>query len=104
MTKSFGLIGRINYSYLGRYLLSASVRHDGYSVLSSGNQWKSFPAVSAGWRISDEAFMGDTRNWLDNLKLRIGYGETGASSIYAYSSVSILGQGHYTLAGEKATI
>ncbi|NLO69994.1 MAG: TonB-dependent receptor [Porphyromonadaceae bacterium] len=103
MGKSLGFIGRINYSYLGRYLLSASVRHDGDSRLAEGHKWDTFPAVNAGWRISDESFMESTRSWLDNAKIRAGYGVTGTAGISAYDSWSLLTQGNYTLAGEKIT-
>ena len=73
--------GRINYNYLSRYILSASIRWDGASQLYK--KWNSFPAVSAAWRVSEEPFMESTRNWLDNLKLRAGYGVTGNSDIDA---------------------
>jgi hypothetical protein len=86
MGKSMGYVGRLNYSYLGRYLFSASVRHDGNSKLAKDVRWDTFPAFSAGWRISDERFMEPTQDWLNNLKLRVGYGETGAAGISAYSS------------------
>lgn len=88
MSKGFGLIGRINYSYLGKYLFSASCRWDGSSRLATGNQWETYPAVALGWRISDEKFMVNTKNWLSNLKLRVGYGVSGAANIPAYSSTS----------------
>ncbi|WP_305207878.1 TonB-dependent receptor, partial [Duncaniella muris] len=59
-----------------------SVRHDGSSRLADGNRWDTFPAFSLGWRISDEPFMSKLRgSWLDNLKLRVGYGVTGTASI-----------------------
>ncbi len=104
MSKGMGLIGRINYSYLGRYLASVSVRHDGSSRLAEGHKWSTFPAFALGWRISDEKFMESTRSWLDNLKLRLGYGETGSTSgISAYSSVTNLEQSYLTLGGEKVT-
>lgn len=103
MSKGLGFIERLSYSYLGRYLLSVSMRQDASSVLSSENRWSHFPAVSAGWRISDESFMASTKDWLDNLKIRVGYGETGAAGIDPYSSWSILQQGNLTLAGEKLT-
>ena len=104
MSKGMGLIGRINYSYLGRYLASVSVRHDGSSRLAEGHKWSTFPAVALGWRISDEKFMESTRSWLDNLKLRLGYGETGSTSgINAYSSVTNLQQSYLTVGGEKIT-
>lgn len=77
---------RVNYSYLGRYLLSASTRWDGASQLY--NKWSAFPAVAVGWRISDEPFMKQTHNWLDNLKLRVGYGVTGNANIDPYVSLT----------------
>ena len=99
MSKGMGLVGRINYSYKGKYLASASVRHDGSSRLADGNKWDTFPAFSLGWRISEEKFMEGTRSWLDNLKIRAGWGITGTASIDAYSSVTTLEQGYYGLGG-----
>lgn len=101
MSKGLGFIGRINYSYLGRYLFSASMRKDGSSVLASGNRWNSFPAFSVGWRISDENFMKETQDWLSNLKLRVGYGVTGVSSIDSYTSTTQLDNNYYSLGGVK---
>ena len=102
MSKGLGLVGRINYSYLGKYLFSASVRQDGSSRLAKGNKWSTFPAVSLGWRISDEKFMQGTSNWMNNLKLRLGYGVTGAASIDPYSSVATVElDGYYSLGGQK---
>ncbi|MFV0605895.1 MAG: SusC/RagA family TonB-linked outer membrane protein [Niabella sp.] len=99
MAKTFGLIGRVNYSYLGKYLFSASLRRDGSSVLYSKNQWDNFPAISAGWRIVDENFMDNTRDWLDDLKLRMGWGITGTARINPYSSVSNLESTNMSLGG-----
>ena len=90
MSKGMGYVGRLNYSYKGRYLFAASVRYDGSSRLADGNRWDTFPAFSAGWRISDEKFMESTKNWLDNLKVRVGYGVTGTAGIDPYSSASSL--------------
>lgn len=87
-TKRLSYAGRVNYNLLGRYLFSATMRWDGSSVLY--NKWDSFPSVSAGWRISDESFMESTRNWLDNLKIRVGYGITGNSNVPAYSSKTLI--------------
>ncbi|MBR5849865.1 MAG: TonB-dependent receptor [Alistipes sp.] len=103
MGKSMGLVARLNYSYLGKYLFSASVRHDANSKLAKDCRWDTFPAVSAGWRISEESFMDGTKGWLDNLKFRAGYGETGAAGISAYSSWSILNQGIMSLGGVQTT-
>jgi len=104
MSKGMGYIGRINYSFLGRYLASVSVRYDGSSRLAEGKKWQTFPAFALGWRISDEKFMESTRGWLDNLKLRVGYGETGSTAnIGAYSSTSKIIQSFLTLGGERIT-
>lgn len=81
---------RAAYNLMGRYLLSASVRWDGSSVLDKDHRWHSFPAASVGWRISDEPFMKSTQPWLDNLKLRVGYGVTGNSNISPYSSLQMV--------------
>ncbi|MBQ9357623.1 MAG: TonB-dependent receptor [Prevotella sp.] len=75
------------YSLMSRYLLSASIRWDGSSVLDKDHRWHSFPAVSAGWRISDEPFMQGASSWMDNLKLRVGYGVTGNSTIAPFTSL-----------------
>ncbi|MDO5446255.1 MAG: TonB-dependent receptor [Prevotellaceae bacterium] len=100
MSKGMAYIGRINYSFLGRYLLSASMRWDGASVLADGHKWASFPAFSVGWRVSDEKFMASTRNWLDNLKVRVSYGETGNGGIEPYTSETSLEQSKFTLGGQ----
>lgn len=104
MSKGFGLIGRVNYSYKGRYLFSASVRRDGSSRLAEDNKWDTFPAFSLGWRLSDESFMEGTKDWLDNLKLRGGYGVTGTASINPYTTVSNLEQSNMSFSGLTSTV
>lgn len=99
MHKRMGYVGRINYTLMGKYLFSASVRRDGDSVLAGDRHWATFPAVSAGWRISDESFMESTRDWMNNLKLRVGYGETGAAGLSPYASWSLLSTGQMGLGG-----
>jgi TonB-linked SusC/RagA family outer membrane protein len=99
MSKTFGLIGRVNYSYMSKYLFSASLRRDGSSVLYPTNRWHNFPAASAGWRISDEKFMDGTKKWLDNLKFRVGWGITGSAKIDPYSSVSVVESSNMSLGG-----
>jgi TonB-linked SusC/RagA family outer membrane protein len=74
--------GRANYSFLGRYLLTATLRADGSSRFAPSNRWAYFPAAAVGWRISDEDFMRDI-HWLDNLKLRASYGTVGNDGISA---------------------
>ena len=81
--------GRINYSFADRYLLTATMRADGTSRFSKNNRWGYFPSVGIGWRINEEPFMKDV-TWLDNLKLRVSYGETGQQEIgnnYGYMPV-----------------
>ncbi|OCX52699.1 SusC/RagA family protein [Mucilaginibacter sp. PPCGB 2223] len=104
MSKTFGLIGRLNYSYKSKYLFSATVRHDGASQLYTTNQWANFPAFSAGWRISQETFMTGTKNWLDDLKLRGSWGITGTAKIDPYSSVSNVESGNASLGGTTQPI
>ncbi len=100
MSKALGLVGRINYQYKGKYLASVSVRHDGSSVLADGHKWATYPAASVGWRISDEDFMESTRDVMNNLKLRAGYGEAGVASIKEFSSLSSTEQGLVTIGGQ----
>ncbi|HWI91041.1 MAG TPA: TonB-dependent receptor [Flavisolibacter sp.] len=104
MSKTFGLIGRINYSYMGKYLLSASFRRDASSVLYPTNKWNNFPAASVGWRISDEGFMASTRDWLNSLKLRVGWGITGSAKIDPYTSQSTLESVNMSLGGVTTPI
>ena len=82
--------GRINLNWDGKYLLEANLRADGSSRFSPANRWGYFPSVSAGWRITEEKFMDDTRSWLNQLKLRVSYGSLGnnaTTSLYMYQSL-----------------
>ena len=79
--RGFSVFGRLNYSFKERYLLGVTYRADQTSRFEPGHQWGYFPAFSAAWRINEEAFMGATRNWLSNLKLRAGYGVAGNSNV-----------------------
>ena len=72
----FSLFARANYSYQDKYMLMASIRHEGSSKFAVDNRWANFWALSAGWRISNEDFMKDIK-WIDDLKVRFGYGVTG---------------------------
>lgn len=82
--------GRVNYSYKSKYLLTASLRADGSSVLAKGNKWGYFPSVALAWRLSDENFMESTRDWLDNFKLRVSWGSTGNAGISAYQTLPMV--------------
>ena len=69
--------GRLNYDYEGKYLLEAVIRYDGSYRYAPGKRWTLFPSFSAGWRLSEEAFMENLMTSLSNLKLRVSYGESG---------------------------
>lgn len=85
---------RANYSYGGRYMITATVREDGSSRFGEDNKWGFFPSASLAWNVSNEAFMNGTKNWLNQLKFRAGYGVTGnQDGIGEYKSLSILGVG-----------
>ena len=74
--KLAAFFGRVNYSYLDRYILTATARYEGSSKFAPKNRWGFFPGLSAGWRISQEPFLRDV-SFINDLKLRGGYGETG---------------------------
>lgn len=76
--------GRVNYTFKDRYLLTATVRGDATSRFSKDNRWGVFPAVALGWRIDQEEFMSRARGWLSDLKLRLGWGETGQQAVGTY--------------------
>lgn len=84
-TSMFGYFGRADYSYQGKYLATVTVRRDASSKFGTENRWGTFPSLSVGWRISDEAFMASTSNWLNDMKIRAGYGTTGNSNIGSYN-------------------
>lgn len=84
-------LGRANLSFLnGRYLMTASIRADGSSKFKQDNRWAYFPAATVAWRLEQEPFMKDIA-WVNQLKLRIGYGMTGSQSIGPYSTFSFYG-------------
>lgn len=87
--KLIAFFGRVTYNYDEKYLLSASVRYEGSSRFGANNKWGTFPAISGGWRINKEGFMEDL-HWLNDLKLRLGYGVTGNQDIGNYKSLQLL--------------
>jgi len=88
-------MGRVMYSYDNKYMLSVAFRADASSRLAPGHKWHTYPAISAGWNIARENFMESTKNWLDNLKFRVGYGETSNQAINPYSTLGGLGIRNY---------
>ena len=100
MSKLIGLFARATYNYDDRYLLMASIRRDGSSKFGKGMKWGYFPGISAGWRLNNEEFLKDV-SWLNNLKLRAGYGVTGIDISSPYQSLaSIDYSGNYMYNGE----
>lgn len=100
-SKLIAFFGRLTYNLLDRYFLTASIRREGSSKFGANNKWGNFPAVSAGWRISNEGFMRDLE-WVNDLKIRGDYGETGNQDFASYQSLAtmasydlILYQGNY---------
>jgi TonB-linked SusC/RagA family outer membrane protein len=88
------VLGRVNYSFKDRYLLTASLRYDGSSRLAEGNKWVAFPSAALAWRISDEDFM-KSLSFMNNLKIRLGYGVTGNSAVSPYSTVGTITSSRY---------
>lgn len=82
-------MGRVNYSFAGKYLLQASMRWDGSSRLAPGHKWNAFPGVSVGWRIKDEPFMENFRQ-ISELKLRASYGKVGNTAVAPYQTQGTL--------------
>lgn len=94
-----GFFARANYNYDNKYLLSASIRHEGSSKFGENHKWGNFPAFSIGWNLYNESFMENTKNILSTLKFRAGFGVTGTVPIPAYVSLSQLGTGDNFLTG-----
>lgn len=98
--KLIAFFGRVSYDFDGKYMLTASLRHEGSSKFGVDNKWGNFPAVSAGWRISQESFMKDIK-WINDLKLRADYGVTGNQDFGSYNSLNTMtGFGYYFYNGK----
>jgi len=107
-TALFGIFGRIDYGYKDKYLFTGIVRRDGASRFAEAERYGTFPSASVGWRISEESFMEDNRDCLDDLKLRFGYGLTGNSEIPRATNFTSLftttpDRTNYDLAGSNTT-
>jgi TonB-linked SusC/RagA family outer membrane protein len=114
-TSITSVLGRASYNYADRYYAEFSFRYDGSSKFASKNRWGFFPSFSAGWRISEEEFMGSYRDNVGDLKLRASYGVLGNQTIgtydryttynmysntYAYNNETVTGAG-FTLGSEN---
>ncbi len=97
-------LARVIYRYKGKYNLTASFRADGSSRFAEGNKWGYFPAAAASWNIHEEQFMSSA-NFINQLKVRVGYGVTGNTQIARYQSLATLSIGGYTFGpdGDNAT-
>ncbi|MEO5996672.1 MAG: TonB-dependent receptor [Chitinophagaceae bacterium] len=91
-------MGRLNYSYDSRYLLTLTARRDGYSAFGEGNKYGTFPSVAAAWNISDEGFMKDVKLF-NNLKIRSSFGLNGNQAVDPYTALARLTSGAYYLSG-----
>lgn len=90
-------MGRFNYTLLDRYLLTLTYRYDGSSRLSDQNKWAGFPSMSVAWRLSEESFLrGAKDQFLDNLKLRFSWGNTGNTNVDPYETLGKLSKTYYS--------
>lgn len=96
------VMGRVMYGYNDRYFLSATIRSDGSSRLAPGHKWNTYPAVSAGWSISEESFMQGVAA-INRLKLRVGYGETSNQAVNPYSTLGQLATRPYNFGDTYST-
>lgn len=104
-SKLIAFFGRVNYDYKVKYLLTASLRYEGSSKFGANHKWGYFPAVSAGWRVSQEDFMKGCSSWLNELKLRADFGVTGNQDFYSYMSQNTMtGYGQYYYRGKWFTV
>lgn len=94
-------MGRFNYSYADKYLLTLTGRYDGSSVLAEGNKWAFFPSVALGWRLMEENFV-KSLNLFSDLKLRASYGEVGNDVVAPYSTQAYLNKTAYDFGGTAA--
>ncbi|MCX2429406.1 SusC/RagA family TonB-linked outer membrane protein [Pedobacter sp. GR22-10] len=95
-------MARANYSFNSKYLLTASARWDGASQLAAGNKWDFFPSAALAWRLEQEDFMKNIK-WIDQLKLRLGVGSTGNSSVDIGSTLGLLQPLTYTYGSSAQT-
>lgn len=101
-----GAFIRVDYNYASRYLIKFNGRYDGTSRFPKDSRYKFFPSVSAGWRVSEEAFMEGAKGWLDNLKIRGSWGSLGNQNVDNYAYVAQYGSADYVgyIMGDKRPI
>ncbi|MFW5761053.1 MAG: SusC/RagA family TonB-linked outer membrane protein, partial [Cyclobacteriaceae bacterium] len=87
-------IGRVNYNYADKYLVTAALRRDGSSRFGAGNKWGFFPSISAGWRLSEESFLQNAGP-VSDLKIKASYGQTGNFNIGNYGHIGLVNNDNY---------
>lgn len=85
-----GYMGRLSYHYKSKYYVDGTIRRDGSSKFGPGYKWGTFPAIGAAWRISSESFMAGTAGWLDDLKIRLGWGKAGNQETSDFAFLSLV--------------
>ena len=100
------LFARVSYNYDERYMFQATVRRDGSSRFGSNNKYGVFPSFSVGWNIMNEAFMENTRDWMNNLKLRFSWGKNGNDNIddFLYTTLTTIGNTSNYYFGQNAAM
>lgn len=96
------MFARLSYNYDERYMFQATVRRDGSSRFGTNNKYGTFPSVSVGWNVTNEAFMADTREWLSNFKIRASWGKNGNDNIPDFGYTSLTAMGNNVLFGKEA--
>lgn len=102
VNRLIGSIGRLQYDWRGRYLISASIRCDGSSRFASNNRWGFFPSASAAWNISDEPFFKPLADVVNNFKLRGSYGTTGNQNFTPYTFSGVITNGYDYVIGDAS--
>ena len=98
-----GVLGRMQYNYAGKYMLTASIRRDGSSKFAAKNRWGLFPSVAAAWNISDENFWKRYKKVVNNFKLRTSYGTTGNQNFIDYATLPTINTGYDYSFGDEST-
>ncbi len=100
-TALISLLGRINYSFREKYLVTATIRSDGSSRFGNESRWGTFPSASLGWRVSEEDFLKSV-SFISDIKIRLSYGITGNNAIGDYRAISLLSNANYVI-GDAVT-
>lgn len=97
-------LGRVNYSFKDRYLVTASLRSDGSSRFGKDNKWGLFPSGAVAWRVSEEPFMKENAGFINNLKIRASYGVTGNTALSPYQSLDRMSPVKYIFSGNTESV